>query len=170
MDTSTPTLGAFPQMEGEYHRNGCGGCGFRCTVNDDAVTVQFIGCHPDTGDEVEYVEPIRVPLAVICGAAVQPVTDTVRYGRPEDLADMRSAASDGNIGIVTFDIDPYGKGASTMVAITVLDADPDDKMTAVFQVNLLTAGEIRFGHGNSWRGDYYHRVVLDALNPERTPA
>lgn len=177
MDTSTVPASTGTELDGTYHRNGVRGLGFRCTVDDTRLTVQFTGEYlGETQDETgqwhehrAHRDPIVVPLAVItAGAAARPHVHVDLGGRNHNTAVIRAAAADGNVGVTVFDADVNWDGQQvTMVAVTALDLDPDEYATAVFSVSKLLDGDVVFG-SNSWRGDHYHLMALAALTTPTT--
>jgi hypothetical protein len=78
-----------------------------------------------------------------------------------DIAYHRNGVGGEGFYVVLFG-DPEENPDGRMVAIHFPN---DDKrlLTAVLDVDQLSAGNIAFAEGNSWRGDHYHADIQAAI-------
>lgn len=130
-----------------YHRNGVGGCGFYCRIENDTLKVAF------NVDDDTCTPTICAPLWMVRQMADRALSFVL-----PDIT-VRSAVAD-SAGIVVFDW--HSVPGDVFVAITDLTAEPNRTCTAVFSIRMLEDENVAFGE-NSWRGDRVHRDVLAAL-------
>jgi hypothetical protein len=76
------------------------------------------------------------------------------------VAAHRNGISGERFYIVLFG-DPESNPDGRMMAIHF--PDTDGIYTAVLDIDQLSAGNIAFGNGNSWRGDQYHPEIIAAV-------
>lgn len=143
------------QQETEYHRNGVGGMGFRVTVAEGAVTVNFprwlSEYQTNNGEWVDEYEDNHAAVSL------RDITEVTEPAQVKCLS---------NCGATAWLVRGNGDGDylqyGTFLAI---HAPTLDVATAVLNVAALP--DVRFGF-NSWRGDHWHDYVA-SLHQDVTP-